>query len=355
MKYKFYVVLFLISACAESLAQVGYVKNFGIEDGLPTTEIYDLEYDSKGQMWFTSDRGVSMYNGYEFKYYGAKEGLTDNTNFEIVKTNNGWLWFCAYNGTLSYYDGNSIRKSSINNDLKLRLKNNWIENIIDLRSDEYILIPHNKGLPKSISSSGSLKFDDTSPIIYNFCTGELDNIKKDTFEKFSENIDGLYYSKYYNLFYNSDHNVFAEKSSDASTTIITYRSMLTQANLQIINKDSTSKTFSIQHNVFEMDPVYDKILICSNKGLYEFEPDGTTLSNIIVKDKPVTKFLQDPYNNCWVSTQNSGVYLFYSLAFKEFIELPEDFDPVNLEVFNDQLVIAGKNGKGLMIFDENLN
>ena len=52
--------------------------NYNVENGLPSSEVYGVVQDSEGYMWFTTDRGVSKFNGYDFINYTTKDGLIDN-------------------------------------------------------------------------------------------------------------------------------------------------------------------------------------------------------------------------------------------------------------------------------------
>ncbi|PCI95286.1 MAG: hypothetical protein COB15_12320, partial [Flavobacteriales bacterium] len=66
-------------------AQSHVFKHYGVEDGLPSSEVYSAFQDSKGYMWFATDAGVSRFNGYEFENFDASDGLTDNTVFLITE------------------------------------------------------------------------------------------------------------------------------------------------------------------------------------------------------------------------------------------------------------------------------
>lgn len=79
-------------------------KNYGVEDGLPSSEVYSAFQDSKGYMWFATDAGVSRFNGYEFQTFDVSDGLTDNTVFLITEDKKGRIWFGTFNYQLSFYD-----------------------------------------------------------------------------------------------------------------------------------------------------------------------------------------------------------------------------------------------------------
>ncbi len=70
-----------------------YYINYDTKDGLPSSEVYAVEVDSNGMVWFATDRGVCSYNGYEFKTYTTEDGLANNTVLTIWKDWKGNFWF----------------------------------------------------------------------------------------------------------------------------------------------------------------------------------------------------------------------------------------------------------------------
>jgi len=75
-------------------------KNYTVNDGLPSSEVYDALQDQNGHMWFATDRGVAKFNGYEFKTYTTSDGLTDNVVFELYEDHKGRIWCLPMNGQL---------------------------------------------------------------------------------------------------------------------------------------------------------------------------------------------------------------------------------------------------------------
>lgn len=82
---------------------------FNTNNGLPSSEVYRTIQDEEGKYWFATDRGVCRYDGYDFKAYTTKEGLANNTSLRVKKDPWGNLWFMGVDGSLSYWNGTSIR------------------------------------------------------------------------------------------------------------------------------------------------------------------------------------------------------------------------------------------------------
>ena len=79
-------------------------RNYTTEDGLPSSEVYVVLQDRKGNMWFGTDRGVARFNGYEFRSFSFKDGLTDNTVFKLFEDEKGRLWILTYSGKIFYLE-----------------------------------------------------------------------------------------------------------------------------------------------------------------------------------------------------------------------------------------------------------
>ncbi|HRX29955.1 MAG TPA: two-component regulator propeller domain-containing protein, partial [Saprospiraceae bacterium] len=66
--------------------------SYTTDDGLPSSEVYDVLQDRDGYMWFSTDNGLSRFDGYEFKNYGFEEGLTDLVVFDLQEDSKGRIW-----------------------------------------------------------------------------------------------------------------------------------------------------------------------------------------------------------------------------------------------------------------------
>ena len=115
--------LFFAGFIAKIPAQSNHISweynynHFGIENGLPSSETYQVYQDRSGLLWILTDRGVVRYDGFRFKTYTTDNGLCDNVNFRIVEDSNGGLWFIGYNGRLSVYKNGEMLSYQFNNEL----------------------------------------------------------------------------------------------------------------------------------------------------------------------------------------------------------------------------------------------
>ncbi len=49
---------------------------YGVEDGLPSSEIHDIQQDDKGRLWLATRGGIADYDGLQWRDYGMAEGLS---------------------------------------------------------------------------------------------------------------------------------------------------------------------------------------------------------------------------------------------------------------------------------------
>lgn len=120
------------------------IRNFTVEDGLPSTEVYWVHQDHKGYLWFCTDRGLSRYDGYTFNNYSTDDGLAYNTVFRIFEAPGNDLWISGFNGTLSVWDAvtNTFRPFEKNDELQQLLGSyNWVQHL-QFRSDTLLIYPY---------------------------------------------------------------------------------------------------------------------------------------------------------------------------------------------------------------------
>lgn len=82
--------------------QDGKFIHYTIKDGLPSNIIYRIEPDDKGDLWLSTDNGLSMFNPEKktFRNYDASDGLQGNQFFwgAGFKGKDGELYFGGTNG-----------------------------------------------------------------------------------------------------------------------------------------------------------------------------------------------------------------------------------------------------------------
>ena len=113
--FLFFYILKINSILPQNISQ--QFRHYTTKDGLPSSEVYEVIQDSKGYMWFATDRGVARFNGYEFHTFTTNDGLTDNTVFRLFEDYNGRIWMYSFSGKLFYYINGKIYPFKYNDSL----------------------------------------------------------------------------------------------------------------------------------------------------------------------------------------------------------------------------------------------
>lgn len=84
------------------------IQNFGIQQGMYSSTIYDVCKSKKGGLWLATYDGISYYDGTLFTHYTQKEGLPNGNVRSILEDSKGNIWFCPKGRGICRYDGDSL-------------------------------------------------------------------------------------------------------------------------------------------------------------------------------------------------------------------------------------------------------
>ncbi|RIJ49466.1 hypothetical protein D1614_07970 [Maribellus luteus] len=112
------ILLLFFLQINQSFCENPFVTNYSVTDGLPTSMIYCVEKDSRGFMWFGTDKGVIRYDGHNFLVLTEDDGLSYNMVFRIKEDMEGRLWFLNFDGSVNFYDQNKIHNEETDAFLK---------------------------------------------------------------------------------------------------------------------------------------------------------------------------------------------------------------------------------------------
>ena len=71
--------------------------------GLPANVIYTMFFDRDGFLWLGTEDGAFRYDGYQFQQFTIQDGLIDNDVFQIQQDSLGRIWFMTNKGWPCYY------------------------------------------------------------------------------------------------------------------------------------------------------------------------------------------------------------------------------------------------------------
>ncbi|HLF35503.1 MAG TPA: two-component regulator propeller domain-containing protein [Cyclobacteriaceae bacterium] len=82
-----------------------YFQQYSLDEGLPQSQVFDIEQDSRGVIWAgTNGGGLCRFNGKKFTIYTRRDGLGSNQVNSIFEDSKGNLWL-GLNTGISVYDG----------------------------------------------------------------------------------------------------------------------------------------------------------------------------------------------------------------------------------------------------------
>lgn len=86
----------------------GTWSNFSKKIGLTYEWIYDLNLDSTGALWISSDSGLLYFADDSLRNFTTTDGLPSNYIYQTIESKNGEIWIATYGG-VAVYDGQEFR------------------------------------------------------------------------------------------------------------------------------------------------------------------------------------------------------------------------------------------------------
>jgi two-component sensor histidine kinase len=274
--------------------------NYSAKDGLPSNIIYEIYRDSKGFLWFATDKGIARYNGIQFETFTTNNGLPDNEVFFFQEDKYGRLWLASYNGEVCYYQDGIFHNASNTPFLKIPFKASFIQNIVALPDSSVFIHFTNQSTFLNITKNKCrvLSIKDFPP--YFFLIG-VTNLPDSGFK----------------LTYNAS-TAYINKKNEIVKNVTNARAPLTRLfgqNTYYLYNDSVIFA-SNEKVVARFKPNFlDKYT------LYRIYSDGTNMffgtnnsliindSIEILKGNKVSSITQDSRGNYWVSTAGNGAFV----------------------------------------------
>lgn len=333
-------------------AQAPYFINFTTNDGLPSVEVYDIREDSNGKLWFTTDRGVAVYDGYSFKTYSTSDKMTSNTNFNFIELKNDDFFLTAYNGGLCHYEEGAFKEHKHNSALIDRTKNVWIRSW--LLYDNHLLFLPNKEREQFFT--------------FNLSSGLINSFPALTQQNFysSTSKGDIYQTKF------KDREVFFIKNLLAqdigSTVSIEKQRIEVNENEYIIEFKNSALVW--KNNQFNSIPSLESVSVeCmrgeengdlwlgTNKGLFYYQGgDITVKPEVFFENLTISAIHKDKDDNYWIASIQKGIFFVPSFKIKALQNLPteilsEKIGGFGLGLKDSNLIFVTSQWKGFHIKD----
>jgi hypothetical protein len=108
MRY-FFVGLTLLFGCSV-FGQEHRVKQFSVDDGLPSSHVYEVKQDKQGFYWIATDQGLVKYDGYSFE---KQPGPFAQDIWWTHQDNDGRIWGLTVGTRLWYLENDSMRDKPV--------------------------------------------------------------------------------------------------------------------------------------------------------------------------------------------------------------------------------------------------
>jgi len=117
LRYKFHIdikhlIVFYFFLSSALYSQSYFIQQYTGEDGLPDPKVNSVTQDFYGRMWFAAEKGVIVYDGYDWKIFDHTNSILSGIFIKIKTDSNGNIWALSEDTQISLfvYNGNGWLK-----------------------------------------------------------------------------------------------------------------------------------------------------------------------------------------------------------------------------------------------------
>jgi ligand-binding sensor domain-containing protein/two-component sensor histidine kinase len=108
MKKVIFTSLLFFCLFKTTIAQRYFFKNYGVDEGIISGEIYDIIQASDNTLWMATFKGLSNFDGEKFTNYTKEDGLCSNNLRTVFEDSKGRIWVGSWVEKLSYIENGKI-------------------------------------------------------------------------------------------------------------------------------------------------------------------------------------------------------------------------------------------------------
>lgn len=112
MKNKILLIFFLICFSITTFSQQYFFKNYGVDEGISSSEIFDIIQAKDRTLWLATYFGVSNFNGSEFINYNKENGLSGNIVRTVFEDSKNRIWIGFWSDGINYIENGKVHKIS---------------------------------------------------------------------------------------------------------------------------------------------------------------------------------------------------------------------------------------------------
>jgi len=315
------LILIFILTSSQLYSQTPPYYNYTTKDGLCNLNVVDIQQDELGYLWFTTNHGLSRFDGYKFESFYDADGLNANSLTIIAMGSGNTLYFASSRHGISYYKngkfGNYETDAKQQFEIsKFRSRNDTIfffedkktfSFIYDHKYQNYFIDEKINKLLKDSVDLGSL-FLGSGGEIYLFGNSGIyiadnRNLKKMNIEGFNDTLVlTMHEDKDKNLWIGSRGKVYVVRNNKVIKEI----DFPEKEGIQRILVDSRGITWFVIASV--------GISYYKNGELFDI---GDKLN--LKKFRPTDVF-EDNQRNIWISVSGKGIYCLNNLYITQYTE-----------------------------------
>ena len=112
IKKRVTATLFLLFSGCLALAQQFPIQKLTAEEGLGHSIVYRTMQSSEGYLWFSTDNGLTRYDGANLKNFTSQDGLFSNFIFDMIEWN-GKLYICTFGGGVMTLENGTFKPLAV--------------------------------------------------------------------------------------------------------------------------------------------------------------------------------------------------------------------------------------------------
>ncbi|MFP4557421.1 MAG: two-component regulator propeller domain-containing protein [Bacteroidales bacterium] len=303
-------------------------KQFTIDNGLPSNEVYHVIQDSTGYIWFATAHGVSRFNGSEFQNFGLEDGLIETTIHEIYEDYQGRLWFISGSGKLVYFKNDSIYQFRHNHRLNEYIsksrgtvkKSFYVDSLdnvyLSLKGFGRLIISHEGILKQPINSKLKKRIiieniENNKFIISNSrIPNKFDIFVVNPNHEFSYSPEHLNLKNpaYFHFFFLKETNGFQLMAGEGNLIRMKHNEVYEQ---KAIGSQVIWASYDKSNNLWAA-PIEGGVYFYKNGDFL------TKTSERLLKKAQVTSVLQDKEDGYWITSLKNGVFYCSNIHFRTY-------------------------------------
>lgn len=355
------LVVFIIGN-TDVIAQKYNIKTYSVNDGLPSSQVYDVHVEDDGYVWFTTAYGLVKFDGYNFETYDKGHGLRDELLYDMFKDSKGNFWVSSETGGVSLFDSGMFTYLP---ELSL-LDTLTVQYITESPQNELWFATYEQGIIIWNRENSSFRKITTE-----------DNLLSDSvWDIYFDKIGFVWIATDYGInIYEESRGIFKTMSSEIGNPDFTYQVFEAQNSDKWIPTDNgiaiIKPDFSVEflteldgHNldyVYSISQDNDGAMWIGTQrqGLFCYNPVTKESVHITKKNglssNYIYRLVKDREGTIWIATDGDGVSIFKDKNFKFFDNTTEfGFNSVygmlkakdgTLWFGSDNTIVSFKNGK----------